>query len=58
MPLVQPKGIYCFYSKPLIQDLAALIGQRSCIEIAAGDGTLSRFLAAKGVDLTATDDHS
>ena len=58
MPLVQPKGIYCFYSKPLIQELATLIGQRSCLEIAAGDGTLSRFLAAKGVDITATDDHS
>ena len=58
MPLVQPEGIYCFYSKPLIEELATLIGQRSCLEIAAGDGTLSRFLAARGVDITATDDHS
>lgn len=58
MPLVQPKGIYCFYSKPLIVELATLIGGRSCLEIAAGDGTLSRFLAAQGVDITATDDHS
>jgi hypothetical protein len=58
MPLVQKQGIYCFYSKPLIARLAALIGGRRCLEIAAGDGTLSRFLAAAGVDVTATDDHS
>jgi len=58
MPLVGPKGIYCFYSKPLIARLARRIGERPCLEIAAGDGTLSRFLAAEGVDVTATDDHS
>lgn len=58
MPLVGPKGIYCFYSRRLITELAGLIGDRPCLEIAAGDGTLSRFLAAAGVDVTATDDHS
>ena len=58
MPLVGPKGIYCFYSKPLIRRLAAMIGGRRALEIAAGDGTLSRFLADAGVDVTATDDHS
>jgi hypothetical protein len=58
MPLVARKGIYCFYSKPLINALAELIGDRSCLEIAAGDGTLTRFLAAQGVDVVATDDHS
>jgi len=58
MPLVEPKGIYCFYSRQLIRELARLIGDRSCLEIAAGDGTLSRFLAAAGVRATATDDHS
>lgn len=58
MPLVQPKGIYCFYSKPLVRELAAMVGHRRCVEIAAGDGTLSRFLASAGVDITATDDHS
>ena len=58
MPLVQPKGIWCFYSKPLITRLAALIGARSCLEIAAGDGTLSRFLADAGVPIIATDDFS
>jgi hypothetical protein len=58
MPLVQPQGIYCFYSRTLIRALRDLIGDRSCLEIAAGDGTLSRFLAAEGVDVTPTDDHS
>jgi hypothetical protein len=58
MPLVQPEGIYCFYSIALISGLADLIGQRKCCEIAAGDGTLSRFLMDKGVNVTATDDYS
>ncbi|MDP9818467.1 hypothetical protein [Spirilliplanes yamanashiensis] len=58
MPLVQKKGIWCFYSRPLINRLADLIGDRSCLEIAAGDGTLSRFLADAGVRVTATDDYS
>jgi hypothetical protein len=58
MPLVGPRGIYCFYSKPLVRRLAAMIGDRPALEIAAGDGTLSRFLAGAGVDITATDDHS
>jgi hypothetical protein len=58
MPLVQAKGIYCFYTKQLIRELAAMIGDRTCLEIAAGDGTLSRFLTDAGVAVTATDDHS
>ena len=58
MPLVGPQGIYCFYSKPLIRRLAAMIGDRRALEIAAGDGTLARFLAGAGVDITPTDDHS
>jgi hypothetical protein len=58
MPLVAKKGIYCFYSKPLVTELAALIGDRSALEIAAGDGTLTRFLRDADVDITATDDHS
>jgi hypothetical protein len=58
MPLVEPKGIYCFYSRDLVKALAQRIGDRPCLEIAAGDGTLSRFLAAEGVQVTATDDHS
>lgn len=58
MPLVQPEGIYCFYSRQLVAELAALIGTRSCLEIAAGDGTLTRFLIGAGVKTTATDDQS
>jgi hypothetical protein len=58
MPLVGPKGIYCFYSRRLIDRLAAMIGDRACLEIAAGDGTLARFLTGAGVRVTATDDHS
>lgn len=58
MPLVQPEGIYCFYSRQLIESLAGLIASRSCLEIAAGDGTLARFLNESGVRVVATDDHS
>ncbi|MFZ2162404.1 MAG: hypothetical protein WAW02_09325 [Sideroxyarcus sp.] len=57
MPLVQPKGIFCFYSQALIEALAAMIAGRSCLEIGAGDGTLARFLKEQGVQLTATDNH-
>lgn len=58
MPLVQPEGIYCFYSQQLIEALADLIGARSCLEIAAGDGTLTRFLVQQGVQVQASDDYS
>ena len=58
MPLVRPQGIYCFYSRSLVAALADLIGDRTCVEIAAGDGTLSRFLRQAGVDVVATDDLS
>lgn len=58
MPLVEKRGIYCFYSRELIAALAGLAGARRCVEIAAGDGTLSRFLRERGVDIVATDDHS
>lgn len=58
MPLVQTKGIYCFYSRELLDKICAFIGDRTCLEIGAGDGTLARFLAEKGVRVRATDDHS
>lgn len=58
MPLVESRGIYCFYSKELVEALAAIIGSRSCVEIAAGDGTLSRFLKSRGIQITVTDNHS
>jgi hypothetical protein len=58
MPLVQPRGIYCFYSRELVRELARLAAGRPVLELAAGDGTLARFLAAEGVRVTATDDGS
>ncbi len=58
MPLVQSRGIYCFYSTALIEALAGLIDRRSCLEIAAGDGTLAALLTEAGVPVTATDDFS
>ncbi len=58
MPLLQDKGIYCFYTKELITALQVQIGSRSCLEIAAGDGTLARFLNEKGTSTIATDDLS
>lgn len=58
MALVQPRGIYCFYSSELVAALREIIGARSCIEIAAGDGTLSRFLTDAGTPVVATDDYS
>ncbi len=58
MPLVQPKGIYCFYSRQLVDKLAELIDSRTCLEIAAGDGTLTRFMTDRGAKITACDDYS
>jgi hypothetical protein len=37
MPLVQPRGIYCFYSRELVRAIAARVGARPCLEVAAGD---------------------
>ncbi|QDQ26951.1 SAM-dependent methyltransferase [Chitinimonas arctica] len=58
IPLVEKRGIYCFYSARLIDELVRLIAGRPCIEIAAGDGTLSRFLSERGVAIQASDDGS
>lgn len=58
MPLVKQRGIYCFYSRELVKALTGLVGKRPCLEIAAGDGTLSRFLSEAGGDIRATDDYS
>lgn len=58
IPLVNQKGIYCFYSKKLINELYKLIGSTNCIEVAAGDGTLTKFLNQKGLSCIPTDDYS
>lgn len=57
MPLVQPRGIYCFYTRELVAELAGMTGGRSCLEIGAGDGTLTRFLKTRGAQVTASDNH-
>lgn len=57
MALVQPRGIYCFYSNALIEALTKMIASRNCLEIGAGDGTLTRFLKSNGVQITASDSH-
>jgi hypothetical protein len=58
MPLVGPRGIYCFYTRELVRALTHLVDGRACIEIAAGDGTLARFLRAAGTPVAASDDRS
>ena len=58
MPLVQQRGMYAFYSRELILALDQMIDGRKALEIAAGDGCLSRFLNQAGCEVHATDDHS
>lgn len=58
MPLVRPRGIYCFYSSAFVRAVGRLAAQEQVLEIAAGDGTLSRFLREAGHDAIATDDFS
>lgn len=58
MPLVNKKGIYCFYSKDLLNQLSNLVGNTKCLEIGAGDGTLTNFLRGMGVNCDATDNYS
>ena len=52
------EGHLLLYTRQFLDALAKLIDGRPCLEIAAGDGTLSRFLSNRGIDVTATDDHS
>ncbi len=56
--LLSDKGIYCFYSRELIQALVPMMAGKKCLEIAAGDGTLSHMLTQAGVTITATDNQS
>jgi hypothetical protein len=58
MPLLQQRGIYCFYSRELIRALVEMLAGRTTLEVAAGDGTLSRMLRAEGAEVRATDDQS
>ncbi len=61
LPLVRRRGIYCFYSRSFVRRLAKLVRETASgpvLEVAAGDGTLARFLQTEGVDVRATDDYS
>lgn len=58
LPLVRRQGIYCFYSRSFVKALAERIGDRRAAEVAAGDGTLTRFLLGQGVSVSASDDYS
>lgn len=58
MPLVNKKGIYCFYSDNLIKELSNLMENTKCLEIGAGDGALTCFLNEVGANCHATDDYS
>lgn len=58
MQWVEFKGAYCFYSNEFIKSLATIIESKSCLEIAAGDGTLTRFLQNHGTQIIATDNQS
>lgn len=58
MPLVNKTGIYCFYSKQLVKEIAKLTGNYNCLEIGAGDGTLTNFLNQIGINGIATDNYS
>lgn len=55
---IQRMGLYCVYTKDLTRGIAALIGDRVCVEVGAGDGTLSQLLEAEGVRVHASDDQS
>jgi hypothetical protein len=54
----QARGTYCFLSREFVDAVARMVGGRRCLEIAAGDGTLTRFLAGAGVPVVAVDDMS
>lgn len=50
-------GVYCVFTRELVAALAEEIGERDCLEIAAGDGVLAKHLSKK-VALVATDNYS
>jgi hypothetical protein len=58
LSLVYKSGIYCFFSSDLLSKILEKIEHGFALEIAAGDGSLSRMLQKAGVSCIATDDHS
>lgn len=57
-PYAEARGVYCFYSKAFVKALAAIVGERACLEIGAGDGVLAAELERHGAVIMPTDDHS
>lgn len=51
------EGVYCVFSKQLIEGLSNILDGEETLEIAAGDGALTSFLRKK-CKIRATDDHS
>lgn len=55
---IQGMGIYCVFTREFGRELKRLINGRSCVELGAGDGTLTLLLEEHGVSVQATDDYS
>lgn len=55
---LQGMGIYCVFSQEFGRALKRLINGRPCLEVGAGDGTLTLLLDTLGVVTQATDDYS
>lgn len=55
---IQGMGIYCVFTREFGRELKRLINGRACVELGAGDGTLTLLLEAYGVSVQATDDYS
>jgi hypothetical protein len=55
---IQGMGIYCVFTREFARELKRLICDRACVEVGAGDGTLTLLLEAFGVSVHATDNYS
>jgi len=55
---LKSKGVYSLYSQDFIEGVARLLQNRDTHEIAAGDGTLTKFLRKTGCDISASDNNS
>ncbi len=51
-------GAYCIYTRSFVRSLSRLIGDRLCLEIGSGDGSLASYLKQLGTNIVATDDFS
>ena len=55
---LKSKGVYSLYSKDFVDGVARLLQSRDTHEIAAGDGTLTKFLKKSGANIAASDNNS